>query len=54
MAGVHVEDDSAAALTLYQEERSRGFGADEDLLGDELAINDTYLWQDKYRPRKPR
>ena len=39
---------------LYQEERSRGMAADEDLLGDELALNDTYLWQDKYRPRKPR
>ncbi len=53
-AGVKVDDDSAEANTMYQEERARGFGADEDLLGSDLAINDTYLWQDKYRPRKPR
>jgi hypothetical protein len=39
---------------MFAEEAKKGMDAGEDLLGDELALNDTYLWQDKYRPRKPR
>jgi hypothetical protein len=47
-------DDSGEAGAMFAAEAKKGMGADEDLLGDDLALNDTYLWQDKYRPRKPR
>lgn len=40
---------------MFQEEQAKGFDADEDLLGDEVDVKaESYLWQDKFRPRKPR
>ncbi len=53
-AAATAPDDSAEANAMFASESAKGFGDGEDLLGDELALQDTYLWQDKYRPRKPR
>ena len=47
-------DPSAAAIEMYSQEQSRGFDENETLFGDEVPVDQTYGWNDKYRPRKPR
>lgn len=45
----------AAAEKLYQDEVHKGLDEDEDLFDMEEELSkQTYVWEDKYRPRKPR
>ncbi|RUP50152.1 mid region of cactin-domain-containing protein [Jimgerdemannia flammicorona] len=49
------EMDSVAASVLFEREAARGLDEDEAVFNVEAAIaKQTYMWQDKYRPRKPR
>lgn len=45
----------AAAEALYQHEMSKGLDEDEELFNMEEELSkQSYVWEDKYRPRKPR
>lgn len=49
------EGKDAAAEQLYQKEVSKGMEDDEDVFDMEEELSKkTYVWEDKYRPRKPR
>ncbi|KAI9281148.1 mid region of cactin-domain-containing protein [Sporodiniella umbellata] len=48
-------DESVASTVLFEQEAAKGVDEDEDLFNIEAEIaHQTYNWQDKYRPRKPR
>ncbi|KAI8069268.1 mid region of cactin-domain-containing protein [Gongronella butleri] len=48
-------DASMASSALFEKERAQGFDEDESLFNIEAELSkQTYMWQDKYRPRKPR
>ncbi|OZJ04826.1 hypothetical protein BZG36_02347 [Bifiguratus adelaidae] len=50
-----VQDESVATNALLEQEIAKGLDEDENMFNVEAALpQDTYLWQDKYRPRKPR
>ncbi|RCH94539.1 hypothetical protein CU097_009247 [Rhizopus azygosporus] len=49
------QDESIASTVLFEQEAAKGVDEDEDLFNIEAEIaQQTYNWQDKYRPRKPR
>ncbi|ORX59652.1 hypothetical protein DM01DRAFT_1333118 [Hesseltinella vesiculosa] len=49
------EQDSLASTALFEKERANGLDEDEALFNIEAELSQqTYMWQDKYRPRKPR
>ncbi|KAJ1978561.1 hypothetical protein H4R34_003161 [Dimargaris verticillata] len=53
MAGA--DGDQDLSNMLFKAEASKGMGVDEEMYSLEANLaNVTYLWQDKYRPRKPR
>lgn len=46
---------SIAADALFDQEASKGIDEDEEMFNIETELaKEAYLWQDKYRPRKPR
>lgn len=48
-------DKSAASAGMVAAEASKGMGADEESFNVPVPVTQkTYLWSDKYRPRKPR
>ncbi|KAI8097521.1 mid region of cactin-domain-containing protein [Halteromyces radiatus] len=48
-------DGSVASSVLYEKEKANGIDDDEAIFNIEAELaKQTYLWQDKYRPRKPR
>ncbi|KAI8984360.1 mid region of cactin-domain-containing protein [Mycotypha africana] len=48
-------DNSMASSALFEQEAAKGIDEDEDLFNLEAELaKQTYNWQDKYRPRKPR
>ncbi|KAI9253708.1 mid region of cactin-domain-containing protein [Helicostylum pulchrum] len=52
---VRVKDESIASSVLFEQEAAKGVDEDEDLFNIEAELaTQTYNWQDKYRPRKPR
>ncbi|OBZ91758.1 Cactin [Choanephora cucurbitarum] len=51
----HPKDESIASSVLFEQEAAKGIDEDEDLFNVEAELaQQTYNWQDKYRPRKPR
>ncbi|KAG0166300.1 hypothetical protein DFQ28_007550 [Apophysomyces sp. BC1034] len=49
------QDDSVASAVLFEQEAAKGIDEDEAIFNIEAELaKQTYLWQDKYRPRKPR
>ncbi|KAI8354183.1 mid region of cactin-domain-containing protein, partial [Blakeslea trispora] len=49
------KDESIASSVLFEQEAAKGIDEDEDLFNVEAELaQQTYNWQDKYRPRKPR
>ncbi|KAJ1978114.1 hypothetical protein H4R35_002028 [Dimargaris xerosporica] len=49
------DGDQDLSNMLFKAEASKGMGVDEEMYSLEANLaNVTYLWQDKYRPRKPR
>lgn len=49
------EDDSIASAALFEQEAAKGIDEDEAIFNVEAELaKQTYMWQDKYRPRKPR
>lgn len=49
------QDDSVASAVLFEQEAAKGVDEDEELFNMEAELSkQTYMWQDKYRPRKPR
>ncbi|KAF7721123.1 hypothetical protein EC973_005388 [Apophysomyces ossiformis] len=49
------QDDSVASAALFEQEAAKGIDEDEAIFNIEAELaKQTYLWQDKYRPRKPR
>ncbi|KAF9182681.1 hypothetical protein BGZ50_004778 [Haplosporangium sp. Z 11] len=55
MGEQHPDDDFVAKL-LFDKEAAKQMAGDEETFNMEAALQrqQTYLWQDKYRPRKPR
>ncbi|KAL9551924.1 hypothetical protein MBANPS3_004032 [Mucor bainieri] len=52
---VRNKDESIASTVLFEQEAAKGVDEDEDLFNIEAELGQqTYNWQDKYRPRKPR
>ncbi|RUS21909.1 mid region of cactin-domain-containing protein [Endogone sp. FLAS-F59071] len=52
---IQEDQDSVAASVLFEKEAAKGLDDDEALFNVEATIaKQTYMWQDKYRPRKPR
>jgi hypothetical protein len=52
---VRNKDESIASSVLFEQEAAKGVDDDEDLFNIEAELaQQTYNWQDKYRPRKPR
>lgn len=52
---VRNKDESIASSVLFEQEAAKGVDEDEDLFNIEAELaQQTYNWQDKYRPRKPR
>ncbi|KAI8636344.1 mid region of cactin-domain-containing protein [Parasitella parasitica] len=52
---VRNKDESVASTVLFEQEAAKGVDEDEDLFNIEAELGQqTYNWQDKYRPRKPR
>jgi len=50
-----VEAASIAAEALFDQEAAKGIDEDEEMFNIETELaKEAYLWQDKYRPRKPR
>ncbi|CAO3643182.1 unnamed protein product [Cunninghamella echinulata] len=48
-------DGSIASSALFEKEKANGVEEDEAIFNIEAELaKQTYLWQDKYRPRKPR
>ncbi|KAI9322666.1 mid region of cactin-domain-containing protein [Dichotomocladium elegans] len=48
-------DDSIASAALFEQEAAKGIDEDEAIFNIEAELaKQTYMWQDKYRPRKPR
>ena len=48
-------DTSAAASEMYKSEAKKGLDAMEEVFSEAVPVAaETYSWQDKYRPRKPR
>ncbi|KAI7904738.1 mid region of cactin-domain-containing protein [Cokeromyces recurvatus] len=48
-------DESIASTVLFEQEAAKGVDEDEDVFNIEAELaHQTYNWQDKYRPRKPR
>lgn len=46
---------SVAADVLFDQEAAKGIDEDEEMFNiEEELAKEAYLWQDKYRPRKPR
>ncbi|KAI8072229.1 mid region of cactin-domain-containing protein [Gilbertella persicaria] len=51
----HPKDESIASSVLFEQEAAKGVDEDEDLFNVDVELaQQTYNWQDKYRPRKPR
>ncbi|KAI9268268.1 mid region of cactin-domain-containing protein [Phascolomyces articulosus] len=49
------QDDSIASAALFEQEAAKGVDEDEAIFNIEAELaKQTYMWQDKYRPRKPR
>ncbi|KAI9496606.1 mid region of cactin-domain-containing protein [Zychaea mexicana] len=49
------QDDSIASAVLFEQEAAKGVDEDEAIFNIEAELaKQTYMWQDKYRPRKPR
>ncbi|CAM0142374.1 hypothetical protein VKS41_002132 [Umbelopsis sp. WA50703] len=49
------ETSSVAADVLFDQEAAKGIDEDEEMFNIEAELaKEAYLWQDKYRPRKPR
>ncbi|KAG2217165.1 hypothetical protein INT45_003589 [Circinella minor] len=49
------QDDSIASAALFEQEAAKGIDEDEAIFNIEAELaKQTYMWQDKYRPRKPR
>lgn len=49
------EAASIAVDTLFDQEAAKGIDEDEEMFNIEAELaKEAYLWQDKYRPRKPR
>ncbi|KAI7852594.1 mid region of cactin-domain-containing protein [Circinella umbellata] len=49
------QDDSVASAALFEQEAAKGIDEDEAIFNIEAELaKQTYMWQDKYRPRKPR
>ncbi|KAI8883583.1 hypothetical protein K501DRAFT_184164, partial [Backusella circina FSU 941] len=52
---VRHKDESIASTVLFEQEAAKGIDEDEDLFNIEAELaQQTYKWQDKYRPRKPK
>jgi hypothetical protein len=50
-----VEAASIVAEALFDQEAAKGIDEDEEMFNIETELaKEAYLWQDKYRPRKPR
>ncbi|KAI9010444.1 mid region of cactin-domain-containing protein [Phycomyces nitens] len=48
-------DESVASVVLFEQEAAKGIDEDEAIFNIEAELaKQTYMWQDKYRPRKPR
>ncbi|CAO3612023.1 unnamed protein product [Cunninghamella blakesleeana] len=53
--GADPSDGSVASTALFEKEKANGVDEDEAIFNIEAELTkQTYLWQDKYRPRKPR
>ncbi|PWZ00684.1 hypothetical protein BCV70DRAFT_231508 [Testicularia cyperi] len=49
------EGEESAADRMFMQEASKALDVEEEVFkGDEVLTNQTYQWEDKYRPRKPR
>ncbi|KAI8374525.1 mid region of cactin-domain-containing protein [Radiomyces spectabilis] len=49
------QDASIASAALFEQEAARGVDEDEAIFNIEAELaKQSYMWQDKYRPRKPR
>ncbi|CAG8504433.1 14094_t:CDS:10 [Funneliformis mosseae] len=52
---IEEEEDSVVSKVLYEREAAKDLDEDEAIFNiEEELAKTTYLWQDKYRPRKPR
>jgi hypothetical protein len=52
---VEEEEESVVSKVLYEREAAKDLDEDEAIFNiEEELAKTTYLWQDKYRPRKPR
>ena len=51
---VQVESVGIAEEKALEREAKNGMGEDEAVFSVESALEQTYEWSDKYRPRKPR
>ncbi|KAI8985131.1 mid region of cactin-domain-containing protein [Pilobolus umbonatus] len=52
---VYNKDESIASTVLFEQEAAKGIDEDEDFFNIEAELaKQTYNWQDKYRPRKPK